>query len=152
MACWLMKSEPSVYGIADLERDGVTSWEGTRNYQVRNMMRDAMGPGDTAFFYHSSCDEPGVVGTMLISGAAVPDPTQFDSRSPYFDARSRRDNPTWLTVPVSFQRRFAKVIGPDHLRSVPALAGLQTLKRGNRLSVTPISAAEWQAILHLGGR
>lgn len=149
MKYWLMKSEPDVYGIDDLERDRRTTWDGVRNYQVRNMFRDDMGPGDLALFYHSSCPVPGVAGIMKISGAARPDPTQFDRKSPYFDPRSRREDPAWLSVEVSFERRLPRIITLDELRAVPALAGMQLLRRGNRLSVTPVTAAEWKAILAL---
>lgn len=147
-----MKSEPSVYGIDDLVRDGRTSWDGVRNYQVRNFMRDVMRPGDLAFFYHSSCPEPGVAGTVRIAGPAVVDPTQFDPRSAYHDPRSRRDAPAWLSVPVELVRRYPRVVGLAELRARPALAELAILRRGNRLSVTPVTAAEWRAIEALAGR
>ena len=147
-----MKSEPSVYGIDDLVRDRRTAWDGVRNYQVRNFMRDAMRPGDLAFFYHSSCPEPGVAGTVRIVGAARPDPTQFDPRSAYHDPKSTRDAPAWLTVEVELVRRYPRVVGLAELRATRALAGLAILRRGNRLSVTPVTAAEWRAIEGLAGR
>jgi predicted RNA-binding protein with PUA-like domain len=149
MAYWLMKSEPSVYGIDDLARDRRTTWDGVRNYQVRNMMRDQMQPGDEVFFYHSSCDEPGIVGIMAIVAPARPDETQFDPKSEYHDPKSTRAEPRWLTVEVEFRRRLGRVIGLDELRGVKALAGLLVLRRGNRLSVTPVQPAEWRAILAL---
>jgi predicted RNA-binding protein with PUA-like domain len=149
MAYWLMKSEPSVYSIDDLARDRRTTWDGVRNYQVRNMMRDQMQPGDEAFFYHSSCDEPGIVGVMAITAAARPDVTQFDPKSDYYDPKSTRAAPRWLTVEVEYRRRLPRVIGLDELRGVKALAGLPVLRRGNRLSVTPVQPAEWRAILAL---
>jgi predicted RNA-binding protein with PUA-like domain len=149
MAYWLMKSEPSVYGIDDLARDRRTNWDGVRNYQVRNMMRDQMQPGDEAFFYHSSCDEPGIVGIMAIVAPARPDLTQFDPKSEYHDPKSTRADPRWLTVEVEFRRRLPRVIGLDELRGVKALAALPVLRRGNRLSVTPVQPAEWRAILAL---
>jgi predicted RNA-binding protein with PUA-like domain len=152
MAYWLMKSEPSVYGIDDLVRDGRTSWDGVRNYQVRNYLRDTMRPGDLAFFYHSSCPEPGVAGTVRIAGPAGPDPTQFDPQSEYYDARSNRAAPAWLTVPVELVRRYPRVVGLAALRGQPALRDLLILRRGNRLSVTPVTAAEWRAIEALAGR
>lgn len=145
-----MKSEPSVYGIADLERDGRTSWGGVRNYQVRNMFRDEFGKGDLAFFYHSSCDEPGIVGTMTVARAAYPDPTQFDPDSGYFDPRSRPEDPAWLAVDVRFGQRFARPVSLEALRTEPGLAGLLILRRGNRLSVTPVDAAEARLINALG--
>jgi predicted RNA-binding protein with PUA-like domain len=149
MAYWLMKSEPSVYGIDDLARDRRTTWDGVRNYQVRNMMRDQMQSGDEAFFYHSSCDEPGVVGIMAIVAPSRPDATQFDPKSEYYDPKSTRAEPRWLTVEVEYRRRLPRVIGLEELRGVKALAGLPVLRRGNRLSVTPVKPAEWRAILAL---
>lgn len=142
-----MKSEPSVYGIDDLERDGCTSWGGVRNYQVRNMFRDGFGVDDLAFFYHSSCPEPGIVGTMTVERAAYPDPMQFDRKSGYFDPKSRREAPTWLAVDVCFQRKLARVLALDILRRTPALADMAVLRRGNRLSVTPVTGREAKAIL-----
>ncbi|MBL8200328.1 MAG: EVE domain-containing protein [Chromatiales bacterium] len=149
MNYWLMKSEPSVYGIDHLQRDKRTSWGGVRNYQVRNMFRDDFAQGDLAFFYHSSCDEPGIVGTMKIAGKAYPDPTQFDPESEYFDPRSKRDSPSWLAVDVRFERRFRQPLPLDVLRSHPGLEGLLILRRGNRLSVTPVTGAEAELILSL---
>ena len=146
-----MKSEPSVYGLDDLERDGTTSWGGVRNYQVRNMFRDEVAVGDTAFFYHSSCDEPGIVGTMTVVRAAYPDPAQFDRKSPYFDARSRPDSPAWLAVDVRMGKRFRQPLALERLRGEPALGELVILRRGNRLSVTPVTAAEARVILSLAG-
>lgn len=146
-----MKSEPSVYGIADLEREGRTCWGGVRNYQVRNMFRDQFARGDLAFFYHSSCEEPGIVGTMEVAGTAYPDPAQFDPDSEYFDPRSRPEDPPWLAVDVRFRRRFSQPVGLERLRADPALAGLLILRRGNRLSVTPVLPGEAEAILSLAG-
>lgn len=152
MAYWLLKSEPSVYGIDDLVRDRRTSWEGVRNYQVRNFMRDVMRPRDLGFFYHSSCPEPGIAGTVRIRGEARADPTQFDRKSPYYDPKSRPDAPTWLTVEVDLVACYPRIVGLDELRAVPALRGLATLRRGNRLSITPVTADEWRAIEALVGR
>lgn len=149
MAFWLMKSEPGVYAITDLERDGHTAWNGVRNYQVRNMMRDVMRVGDRAFFWHSNCSCPGIAGTLVISGAARPDPTQFDPRSPGHDPASRPDAPRWLLVDVAFERRFAVVIPLSRLRGIPALARMPVLQRGNRLSITPVTDAEWRTCLAL---
>jgi predicted RNA-binding protein with PUA-like domain len=146
MRYWLMKSEPDVYGINDLQRDGSTSWGGVRNYQVRNLFRDEFAPGDLALFYHSSCDEPGVAGVMAVAGPAYADPTQFDPRSEYHDPKSRRDNPAWLAVDVRFKKKLKRVIGLDRLRAEPKLSGLLILRRGNRLSVTPVTPAEWLVI------
>ena len=149
MKYWLMKSEPSVYGIDDLQRDKQTSWSGVRNYQVRNMFRDDFLKGDLAFFYHSSCGEPGVVGTVTVAGPAYPDPTQFERTSGYFDPKSRRETPTWLAIDVSFKRKFPRPLSLEALREHPDLAGMQILRRGNRLSVTPVTAAEANLILSL---
>jgi len=149
MNYWLMKSEPSVYGIDDLHKDGRTSWGGVRNYQVRNLFRDVFAKGDLAFFYHSSCDEPGIVGTMTVAGTAYADPTQFERRSDYFDPKSRREAPTWLAVDVRFKRQFPRPLSLAVLRQRPELAGMQILRRGNRLSVTPVTVAEWNLILSL---
>jgi predicted RNA-binding protein with PUA-like domain len=149
MNYWLMKSEPSVYGIDDLRRDGRTSWGGVRNYQVRNMFRDQFSPGDLAFFYHSSCDEPGIVGTMQVVGPAYPDPTQFDRRSEYFDPKSRPDAPAWLAVDVKFKRRFPNPLTLDVLRKCPGLEGMLILRRGNRLSVTPVTGTEAEVLLSI---
>lgn len=149
MKYWLMKTEPSVYGIDDLQRDRRTSWGGVRNYQVRNMFRDEFGRGDVAFFYHSCCAEPGIVGTMTVKGPAYPDPTQFDPESEYFDPRSRPESPAWLAVDVQFQRRFRRPVFLDTLRRHPGLESMLILRRGNRLSVTPVSRLEAQFILSL---
>jgi predicted RNA-binding protein with PUA-like domain len=149
MAYWLMKSEPDVFSIADLERVGTSPWEGVRNYQARNFMRDGMKPGDQAFLYHSSCAVPGVAGVMEICRAAYPDPTQFDRRSPYFDPGSPRDAPRWLRVDVRFVRRLTAVIPLERLRDATALEDLALLRRGNRLSVMPVSVSQWRAIMKL---
>jgi predicted RNA-binding protein with PUA-like domain len=146
---WLMKSEPSVYGIDDLRRDKRTSWGGVRNYQVRNMFRDDFSDSDLAFFYHSSCAEPGIVGTAKVVGEAYPDPCQFDPESEYFDPRSKPESPSWLAVDVRFQRRLRRPLSLDALRRHPGLEGMLILRPGNRLSVTPVTGAEAQVILAL---
>jgi predicted RNA-binding protein with PUA-like domain len=144
-----MKSEPDVFGIDDLERQRVVGWEGVRNYQARNFLRDGMRKGDLAFLYHSSCAEPAIVGIMEISRDAYPDPTQFDRRSPYHDPRSRRTDPRWLMVDVRFRRRLRRPISLAELKGHRALGGLALLKRGNRLSVMPVTGQEWDYILRL---
>jgi predicted RNA-binding protein with PUA-like domain len=153
MKYWLMKSEPDVFGIDDLERAPrqTTGWEGVRNYQVRNMLRDDFWVGDRAFFYHSSCAVPGVAGIVQVVRAAYADPTQFDAKSEYHDPSSTRAAPRWLAVDVRFEKRFEPVITLPELRAHErgALRELLILKRGNRLSVTPLSAAEWQFIVAL---
>jgi predicted RNA-binding protein with PUA-like domain len=151
MNYWLFKSEPSAYGIADLARDRVTAWTGVRNYQARNFMRDAMRPGDQGFFYHSSCAEPGIVGIVEIAGPAYPDPTQFDRKSRYYDPGATRNEPRWLNVDVKFVSG-TRVVGLAELRGQKALRNMQVLQRGNRLSITPVTPAEWNCILGLLGR
>lgn len=150
MRYWLMKSEPAEYGIDDLERDRTTSWEGVRNYQARNFIRDGMKPGDLACFYHSSCAVPAIMGVMEIARAAYTDPAQFDKRSPYHDPASTRDAPRWLAVEVKFVKKLATPIPLERLRADRRLASLALLRRGNRLSVMPVSAAEWNVIFSAG--
>lgn len=142
-----MKSEPDVYSIDDLKRDRRESWEGIRNYQVRNMMRDDMRKGDLAFFYHSSCAEPGIVGIMKIVREAYPDDTQFDPESRYYDPESDPDDPRWLMVDVAYQRKLKHTITLAELKARPELADMLVLRRGSRLSVTPVSAAHWHVII-----
>jgi predicted RNA-binding protein with PUA-like domain len=146
---WLMKSEPEVFGIDEFERVGTTCWEGVRNYQARNLMRDGMKRGDLAFFYHSSCAEPAIVGIMGIVREAYPDPSQFDRRSPYSDPDSPRGAPRWVAVDVRLARRLKRPITLQVLRTERALSALPLLRRGNRLSVMPVTGAQWQAILRL---
>ena len=151
MKHWLMKSEPDVVGIDDLARapGRTTAWEGVRNYQARNMLRDQVSKGDLAFFYHSSCEVPGIAGIVQVVRAAYPDPTQFDRASEYYDPASTRETPRWLCVDVRFERRIEPVITLAELRehASGALREMVILKRGNRLSVTPVSAAEWRCIV-----
>lgn len=153
MNYWLMKSEPSTFSIDDLQAAPKrrTCWDGVRNYQVRNMMRDDMKVGDLAFFYHSSCDQPGVAGIVKIVRAAYPDHTAFDPKDPHFDASSKADDPRWLMVDVELEQRFAKIITLDTLRKHAdgKLKDMALLKRGNRLSITPVSAAHWRFITSL---
>ena len=149
---WLCKSEPDVYSIDDLERDGRTGWDGIRNYQARNFMRDSMRPGDLVLFWHSNADPAGVAGIASVAGAPLPDPTQFDRRSPYFDADSDRDDPTWMMVDIAFVERFPAVVALDALRAEAALAGMVALRKGNRLSVTPVTSGEFAAVRRLAAR
>ena len=151
MKHWLMKSEPDVFGIDDLARapKRTTAWEGVRNYQARNLLRDEMRKGDLAFFYHSSCEVPGVAGIVKVVREAYADPTQFDRASEYFDPASTREAPRWFCVDVQFERTIEPVITLPELRehASGALREMVILKRGNRLSVTPVSAAEWRCIV-----
>lgn len=146
MATWLLKSEPSVFSIDDLQARGTALWDGVRNYQARNFLR-AMQAGDDALFYHSSCAEPGIVGRMTIVRTAYPDPTQFNPDSPYFDPKSPADKPRWDSIDVGFAEKFSRVIPLAELKTLPALAGLALVQKGSRLSVMPVSPAEWKAIL-----
>ena len=148
MNYWLFKSEPTTYGIDHLEKDKVTAWTGVRNYQARNYMRDAMRKGDRGFFYHSSCEVPGIAGIVEISRAAYPDETQFDRKSKQCDPAATRDNPRWFNVDVKFVKK-TRVVSIPELRGHKALKAMQVLQRGNRLSITPVTAAEWNAITEM---
>jgi len=145
MRYWLMKSEPDAYSIDMLARDKTAPWTGVRNYQARNFMRDQMQKGDKVLFYHSSCDEPGIVGIAEVCKLAYPDETQFDRKSDYFDPKATRDNPRWLHVDVKFVKK-TRIISLDELRTHKALANMRVLARGNRLSITPVDPAEWEYI------
>ncbi|MFQ3587803.1 MAG: EVE domain-containing protein [Fimbriimonadaceae bacterium] len=149
MAYWLMKSEPDVYSIDDLVREGTGMWEGCRNYTVRNFIRDAMSPGDLAFFYHSNADPSGIAGEMEIVGPAYPDPTQFDPSSEYYDPKSDPANPRWLVRDVRFVRKYPRVIGLSELRSTPGLEEMLVLRRGQRLSIMPVTPEEWRIVRRL---
>jgi predicted RNA-binding protein with PUA-like domain len=148
MNYWLFKSEPTTYGIDHLARDKVTAWTGVRNYQARNFMRDRMKAGDRGLFYHSSCEVPGIAGIVEVSGAAYPDETQFDRKSRYYDAGATRDEPRWFNVDLRFVRK-TRVVGLPELRGQKALQKMQVLQRGNRLSITPVTQAEWECIQRL---
>ena len=147
MAYWLMKSEPDAYGIDDLERDGRDMWDGIRNYQARNMMRDDMKIGDEVFFYHSNCKEPGIVGIMKIASEPYPDPTQFDPESKYYDPKSSEEDPRWMLVDVEFVRKLARTITLTELKALSGLDGMILLRRGNRLSIMPVDEQHWALIL-----
>ena len=147
MKYWLMKSEPDEFSIDDLvkARQQTTPWFGVRNYQARNYMRDDMRPGDRAFFYHSSCAEPGIAGIVEIARPAYPDATQFDPKSAYYDPKSTRENPRWQNVDVKLLRKTPLVTLPM-LRETKGLENMVVLRRGNRLSITPVTASEWRTI------
>lgn len=151
MRYWLMKSEPDEFGIDDLmQRPKQTHyWDGVRNYQARNMIRDDMQIGDLAFFYHSNATPPGIAGIMRISSKPFPDPTQFDPKSHYYDAGSKQEAPRWMSVDVTFVKKFKNYLPLEQLRNTPALADMILLRRGNRLSITPITEAQWETILAL---
>ncbi len=150
MNYWLMKSEPDAASILDLQRAGTLPWTGVRNYQARNFMRDAMQLGDGVLFYHSSCPEPGIAGLAEVCSTAYPDATQFDPASPYHDPKSPADAPRWLLRDVQLVRK-TRLLSLAEMKSAPELASMLVLKRGNRLSITPVTAAEWQAVLALLG-
>jgi len=142
---WLMKSEPDEFSIDDLVRDKSTPWFGVRNYQARNFMRDQMKVGDLAFFYHSSCPEPGIAGIVRVSKEAYPDASQFDRKSQYYDPKSTRDAPRWLNVEVTLVEK-TKLVALAELRRHPELAQMRVLQRANRLSITPVDPREWAFI------
>jgi predicted RNA-binding protein with PUA-like domain len=145
MRYWLMKSEPDAYSIDRLAKEKTAPWTGVRNYQARNFMRDQMARGDKVLFYHSSCEQPGIVGIAEVCKLAYPDETQFDSKSDYFDPKSTRENPRWLHVDVKFVKK-TRLISLNELREHKALANMRVLARGNRLSITPVDPAEWDYI------
>ncbi|MFO1252457.1 MAG: EVE domain-containing protein [Inhella sp.] len=145
MQTWLMKSEPEEASIDDLQRLGRLPWTGVRNYQARNFMRDAFQLGDRVLFYHSSCAEPGIAGLARVASAAYPDPTQFDPASPYHDPKSKPEAPRWLLVDVSFDRK-TRLLSLKELRELPELGSLQVLQKGSRLSITPVTDAEWRLL------
>ena len=149
MQYWLMKSEPDTYSIDDLQSFGVDHWDGIRNYQVRNFFRDQIQVGEQAFFYHSNCKEPGIVGIMEIVSKAYPDHTAFDPSEKYFDSKSDPENPRWLMVDVRYIRHLDRMITLGELRQQKQIADMKLLQRGNRLSVLPLSKMEWQYILEM---
>jgi predicted RNA-binding protein with PUA-like domain len=153
MKYWLMKTEPATFGIDDLERapGQRTSWEGVRNYQARNMLRDEMHPGDLAFFYHSSCPTPGIAGIVEIVRGGYPDASAWNRRSEYYDAKSPENKPLWYTVDVQLKTRLDPLLTLESLRAHAddRLDGMWLLRRGNRLSITPVDAKHWKFILSL---
>ncbi len=149
MQYWLMKSEPETYSIDDLKEFQTDHWDGIRNYQVRNFFRDEMKIGDKAFFYHSNCKEPGIVGLMEIASEAYPDHTAFDSKEKYFDAKSDPENPRWLMLDVNYIRHTKRNITLSELRDHSSIKEMRLLQKGNRLSVIPMTKKEWDYILGL---
>ena len=150
MAYWLMKSEPDECSIDDLERlpAQTVPWIGVRGWQARNFMREEMRIGDGVLFYHSSCAVPGIYSLAEVASAAYPDETQFDPKSPYYDEKSKRDKPRWYLVDVKLVRK-TRVLPLSEMRESPTIASMQVLRRGNRLSITPVTDEEWQAVLKL---
>ena len=151
MKYWLMKSEPDVFGIDHLAKmpKKTEHWDGIRNYQVRNMMRDEMKKGDLVLFYHSNCKEPGIVGIARIVKEAYPDFTAFNPKEKYYDPKSEPENPRWLMVDVQLVRKFKRTISLQELKSYKTLSEMIILRRGNRLSITPVSKKHWDFILKL---
>ena len=147
MQYWLMKSEPSEYSIDHLKRDKVEHWDGVRNYQARNMMRDQMKIGDLAFLYHSNCDEIGIVGVMTVHKESYPDHTAFDPKDKHYDPKSDSDKPRWFMVDVKYKRKMKRVISLQELRETKGLEDMALVRKGNRLSVMPVSEDEWNLIL-----
>lgn len=149
---WLMKSEPDVYSIEDLERDGQAEWDGVRNYQARNYMRDEMAVGDLVLFYHSNAKPPGVAGVAEVATEAYADPTQFDPESKYHDPKSTKEAPRWQLVDLAFVEKFDEVLGLDVLKEhAEALDGMMVIKRGIRFSVQPVDKAHFKTVLKLAG-
>jgi predicted RNA-binding protein with PUA-like domain len=150
MAYWLMKSEPDTYGIDDLIKAGKPDlWEGCRNWTVRNFFRDSMKVGDLAFFYHSNIAPIGVIGIMRIATEAYPDPTQFDPKSHYYDATSRKEKPKWLAVDVEFVEKFDRTVTLAELKANPALEDMLVVRKGQRLSVMPVTEREWEIVVKM---
>ncbi len=153
MTYWLMKTEPSTFSIDDLAKAPrkTTMWDGVRNFQARNMLRDTMKKGEQAFLYHSSCEVPGIVGIIEIATSAYPDPTQFDAKHAHYDPKSQRENPPWYVVDVRLVRPLKRAITLEELRKHAAtkLDGMLLLRRGNRLSITPVAAKHWRFILSM---
>lgn len=151
MQYWLMKSEPEAFGIDDLKArpNQQEHWDGVRNYQARNMMRDEMQVGDLVFFYHSNCKTPGIVGVMQVAKKAYPDFTAFDPDSKYYDPKSSQDNPRWFMVDVKFKEKFPHIVSLDDLRGRSELQDMLILRKGNRLSITPVTEHEWHTVLSM---
>ena len=153
MNYWLFKSEPDVFSFEHLKaRPGKREpWSGVRNYQARNYMRDQMKVGDLALFYHSSCPEPGVAGIMRVASEPYADPTQFPPSSEYFDPKATEEKPIWMLVDVEWEKDLKTFVSLEMLRAEPKLADMLTLRKGNRLSITPVTAAEFKTVCRLGG-
>ncbi|GMG86407.1 EVE domain-containing protein [Biformimicrobium ophioploci] len=151
MNYWLFKSEPDEYSLDDLasEPDQTGRWDGIRNYQARNFLRDKVNAGDGVLFYHSACKVPAVVGTAEVMRAAYPDPAQLDPESPYFDPKASDENPRWYCVDIRWQSQFARAVPLAEIKQHPALADMVLVKQG-RLSIQPVTAAEWSLLLQLG--
>jgi predicted RNA-binding protein with PUA-like domain len=154
MNYWLMKTEPDVFSLADLQacQDQIEPWDGIRNYQARNFMRDDMELGDQILFYHSNTKPPGVVGIAEVASKPYPDPTAFDEKSNYYDPKSDPDNPRWVLVDVKFKAELKRDVPLDEIKTIPECAEMRLIQRGNRLSINPVTKAEFQAIKKAGMR
>lgn len=146
---WLMKSEPDVFSIDDLKRKNKSGWDGVRNYQARNFMRDDMKLGDIVLFYHSSCEIPGISGLACVSKESHPDPSQFDAKSDYFDPKATYENPRWFMVEVEFVKKYKNVITLQTLKATNGLENMPVVQKGSRLSINPVSEKEYQIIMAL---
>ena len=151
MKYWLFKTEPDVYGIDDLRQAGTDQWDGIRNYQARNLIRDQMSIGDKILIYHSRTNPIGVVGEAEIASTAYPDPTQFDPKAKYFDSKSDPDNPRWLLVDIKYIRHYPEMITLKQLKATPGLENMMVTKRGARLSIQPVEESEWNIVQALAG-
>lgn len=151
MAYWLFKSEPDTFSIDDLKARGAKGepWDGVRNYQARNMLRDEVKKGDLLFFYHSNCETPGIVGIAEVIKDAFPDPGQFNPDSKYYDPKATPEQPRWFCPQVRFRSKFKATVSLEQLKQIPALADMALVRKGNRLSVMPVSPAQWTFILGL---
>lgn len=154
MNYWLMKSEPDVFSLDDLRacRNQTEPWDGIRNYQARNFMRDEMAVGDRILFYHSNTKPPGVVGIAEVASQPYPDPTAFDPESNYYDPKSDPENPRWVLVDVKFVSAFKRLVPLDEIKTLPECAEMRLIQRGNRLSITPVTRSEFEAIRRAGSR
>jgi predicted RNA-binding protein with PUA-like domain len=153
MKYWLFKSEPDVFSFADLKARGKTGepWSGVRNYLARNYMRDEMSVGDLGFFYHSSCPEPGIAGILKVSSKPYPDPTQFEVGGEYFDEKATAEHPRWMLVDVQFHKAIPRLLALDEIRSAKGLEDMLILRKGNRLSITPVAEEEFRTVCRLAG-
>jgi predicted RNA-binding protein with PUA-like domain len=146
---WLMKTEPDVFSFEDLKKKKTEPWSGVRNYQARNFMRDDMKVGDLIFFYHSSCEIPGIAGIASVASAPYPDPTQFETKSEYFDPKATKAEPRWFLVDVKFEKDLKRYLPLEELKNVPELREMRLLQKGNRLSILPVTPEEFETILKI---
>lgn len=152
MNYWLMKSEPDVFSIDDLKKKKKSGWDGVRNYQARNFMRDDMKLGDLVLFYHSSCEVPGVAGLAKVSKTSHPDPSQFDSKSEYYDPKATKDAPRWFMVEVEFVEKFDQVVTLTEIKNTKGLDKMPLVQKGSRLSINPVAVSEFKIINSLVGK